>query len=352
MSGIAEGRVPDDPRTVPPTAEDGTAHPALLCPAHHCPLLASSAGLACEQRGEIYVRINDIPRFVPASSYADAFGLQWKTYRTTQLDSYSGTTITRDRTRRCLGEFLWANLEGKRVLESGCGAGRFTEILLERGAYVTSIDLSAAVEANAENCPPSPRHQVAQADIERLPFAPGQFDVVFCLGVIQHTPDPARTIASLASQVRPGGWLVIDHNTHNLSWSTKTAPLFRAVLKRVRPETGLRWTRRLVSWLLPAHRAVRRMPAAQALLSRISPVLTYYRVFPDLNDDLQREWALLDTHDTLTAWYRHHLGRRALRRILERTGLTAIWCEKGGNGLEARAQRPFAPSAAALHPDS
>ncbi|HEY0787434.1 MAG TPA: methyltransferase domain-containing protein, partial [Thermoanaerobaculia bacterium] len=89
------------------------------------------------------------------SSYADAFGAQWRRYSRTQLDSYTGTTISRDRLRRCLGEELWEGLSGRKVLEAGCGAGRFTEVLLERGAILTSVDLSDAVVANAENFPPS-----------------------------------------------------------------------------------------------------------------------------------------------------------------------------------------------------
>ena len=68
----------------------------------------------------------------------------------------------------------------------------------------------------------------------------------------------------------------------------------------------------------------------------------YYRAHPELNDELQREWALLDTHDSLTDWYRHLRSRKAIRAALERSGLTSIWCEKGGNGVEARAMRPRA----------
>jgi 2-polyprenyl-3-methyl-5-hydroxy-6-metoxy-1,4-benzoquinol methylase len=97
------------------------------------------------------------------------------------------------------------------VLEAGCGAGRFTEVLLKRGASVTSIDLTDAVAANQENFPQSEHHRIAQADILRLPFSPKQFDAVFCLRVIQHTPSPEAAIAALYDQVRPGGLLVIDH---------------------------------------------------------------------------------------------------------------------------------------------
>jgi 2-polyprenyl-3-methyl-5-hydroxy-6-metoxy-1,4-benzoquinol methylase len=133
---------------------------------------------------------------VKSSKYAAAFGAQWKKYRRTQLDSYTGTSISRDRARRCIGEDLWAEFAGKQVLECGCGAGRFTETLLDRGAYGTLLDLSDAVEANEENFPQNATHRIAQADIQNLPFAPQQFDVVFCLGVIQYTPCPEETISS------------------------------------------------------------------------------------------------------------------------------------------------------------
>jgi SAM-dependent methyltransferase len=325
----------------PSPAGHETIAPPYLCPAHGQELVAVTNRLVCPG-GEAYPVREGIPRFVADANYADAFGLQWKMYRKTQLDSYSGTSITRDRLRRCLGENIWMKLAGMQVLECGCGAGRFTEILLSEGAHVTSVDLSSAVDANAENFPVTDRHRIAQADIGRLPFAPRQFDAVVCLGVVQHTPDPEATISSLAAHVKPGGWLIIDHYTYSLSWWTKTAPLFRAALRRLPPARGLRWTERLVDLFLPLHKATRGFHPAHALVSRISPVLTYYRTHPELSGELQREWALLDTHDSLTDWYRHLRSRKAIRRALEVAGLTSIWCEKGGNGVEARAMRPLA----------
>jgi SAM-dependent methyltransferase len=213
--------------------------------------------------------------------------------------------------------------------------------LLGRGAYVTSIDLSDAVDANQDNFPQDGTHRIAQADIQQLPFAPQQFDVVFCLGVIQHTPIPEKTIACLYEQVKPGGTLVIDHYRHSLSWYTKSAPLFRHYIRRLSPEEGMRWTEWLVDTLLPLHRMARHFYPAQMLLSRLSPVLCFYHVHPTLSDTLQREWALLDTHDSLTDWYRHVRTWGQIQRSLERLGLQEIWCSYGGNGVEARGKRPY-----------
>src|SRR5215467_380886 len=173
-----------------------------FCPEHQSRLKVAGDSLHCD-RGCRYERRNGIARFVSSENYSAAFGSQWKKYRLTQLDSHTGVSISRDRLARCLGE-AWSNLKDKQVLEAGCGAGRFTEILLEQGTLVTSVDLSEAVEANQESCPQSDRHRIAQANILSLPFQPQTFDIVLCLGVIQHTPDPERTIAALYDQVKPG----------------------------------------------------------------------------------------------------------------------------------------------------
>ncbi|MBK9319579.1 MAG: hypothetical protein IPM91_12700 [Bacteroidetes bacterium] len=53
--------------------------------------------------GEHFPLINGIPRFVPEDNYASAFGLQWKNFAKTQLDSFSRTDITQSRLERCLG---------------------------------------------------------------------------------------------------------------------------------------------------------------------------------------------------------------------------------------------------------
>ncbi len=183
--------------------------PEMICPEDGQPLTLAREELTCPRGHEWGVHAG-IPRMIPRKeNYADAFGLQWKVYRKVQLDSFTGTTLSLDRARRCLGGAGWDLLRaGAQVLEVGCGAGRFTEVLLGAGASVTSVDLSSAVEANQDNFPQDRRHRILQADVLRLPFAPQQYDVVFCLGVIQHTPDPEKTIEKLYQQVKPGGWVV------------------------------------------------------------------------------------------------------------------------------------------------
>jgi len=315
--------------------------PPFICPDHGVGLAREEDGWACP-RGEIFPFRSGIPRFVPAGHYAAAFGAQWKRFRRTQLDSYTGHSLSRNRARRALGEEVWHDLPGMQLLECGCGAGRFTEVLLAQGACVTSVDLSEAVEANQDNFPQNEKHRIAQADILNLPFPPGSYDVVFCLGVVQHTPSPEATLASLYRQVRPGGMLAVDHYSHRLSWYTKSALPLRYYFRRLPPERGLPAVETMVNRLLPLHRRVRESRLAQILLSRVSPVLSYYQTLPQLSEDLQREWALLDTHDALTCWYSHSRSRRAIRTALRHLGGMDIWCEYGENGVVARARRPVA----------
>lgn len=319
--------------------DDSANWPKWVCPEHRRELAESEMALTCTEGCTFQVR-NSIPRFVESSAYASAFGLQWLRYRKTQLDSHTGVPVSRRRIERCFGDSTWGGLRGRHVLEAGCGAGRFTEVLLDGGARVTSIDLSDAVEANSENFPQSNTHRVAQCDILKLPFAPRQFDVVCCLGVIQHTPSPEATIAALYESVKPGGIMVLDHYAPTLSWYTKSAPLFRAMLKRLPPQEGLRATEAIVRLFLPLHRATRNWYVGQAIVSRISPVVCYYHAIPELDDRAQLEWALLDTHDSLTDWYKHFRTASQLRDLLQQMRLEDVEVFDRGSNVEVRGRRP------------
>lgn len=318
----------------------------MVCPTDHLPLDEVGEALACANHHRYQKRLG-IPRIVVSETdYTDAFGEQWSKYRTTQLDSYTNTTISNQRLKRCLGDLLWERLDGPQsvsVLETGCGAGRFTEVLLGlSSAFVTSTDLSSAVEANQVNCPQLDRHRIIQCDIYHLPFRLSSYDIVICLGVIQHTPDPEATMAKLYAQVKPGGWLIIDHYAPSLARYTKiTALLLRPLLKRLSPAKGMAATEMLTNAFFPIHRAVKNMKRMRIVLSRLSPLLTYHHVYPELNDQLQYEWALLDTHDSLTDYYKHFRTGHQIRRALSRLGADEISVARAGNGIEARCRKPL-----------
>ena len=289
--------------------------------------------------GERYPVVNGIPRFVPSEGYAAAFGHEWNIHALTQLDSRTGTTISRERLERCLGMAV-EGLRGQLVLEAGAGAGRFTELMVEAGALVHAIDLSSAVDANRGNIGPRENYAIAQADLRRPPYAPRAFDVVVCLGVLQHTPDPGESIQRLWGFVRPGGLFVIDHYTWSLSRLTSLAWLYRLCLRRLPPERAKVLTDKLVEVFFPLHWRARRFFPAQALLSRISPVHFYFRSLPHLTREQLFEFARLDTYDALTDRYKHLRTEGQIRKALYALGAVDVEVWHGGNGVEARCRRP------------
>lgn len=316
------------------------------CPRHGTTLIRHSEHCECSD-GCVYPVKNSIPRFVTQDNYASSFGLQWNEYRTTQLDSHTGMTISHDRLERILGGSL-AIVKGKKVLEAGCGAGRFSEILLKAGAHLYAVDLSTAVDANYANCSSHSNYSVCQASILELPFAHEQFDIVICIGVIQHTPNPEETLAALCRQVKPGGMLCIDHYTYGYAatWSRR---VLRSMLLRMPGKIALGVCRALTACLWPVHRCLwhlRTMSLTSRLrhhFLRFSPIVDYHDAYPQLGPERLRIWATLDTHDTLTDCYKHLRSTDEIRNTLSSLGMVRIETAYAGNGVEARAYKPAAP---------
>lgn len=326
----------------------------MSCPTHGGALHVEQAPsgeasqFACES-GCSYPIHKGIPRFVSSDMYASSFGLQWNSFRKTQLDSCSGTTISRDRLTRILGGSL-DFLKGQNVLEAGCGAGRFTEILLDSGANVFACDISSAVEANYDNCGrliTGSNYFVCQADLRALPLVPVQFDVVVCIGVIQHTPNPEETIQALCAHVKPGGLLVLDHYTYGYA-TTRSRAALRKLLLQVPPELALEFCHEMTEVLWPAHQFLWENrndpvigPMRQAFLDA-SPIVDYLDSYPQLGDQL-KIWGVLDTHDTLTDRFKHLRSADEITKALESQSMKVISIAYDGNGVETRAIKQTTP---------
>ncbi|MFQ5482666.1 MAG: methyltransferase domain-containing protein, partial [Nitrospinaceae bacterium] len=250
--------------------------------------------LVCDGCPASFPVLKGIPRFVPSRNYSQSFGYQWNLHRRTQLDSYTGFPLSRNRLKEGTG---WPEkMEGQRILEAGSGAGRFTEILLDSKALVFSFDFSRAVEANWQNNGAAPNLSLFQGDMSCLPFRPGIFDKVFCFGVLQHTPDPEAAFKSLASQVRPGGELVIDVYKKTIAALLHWKYILRPLTKRVDLQTLYRVVAKWVPRLLPVAIVLRKIGGRAG--ARLLPVLQYSHW--GLPYALNKEWAILDTFDMLS----------------------------------------------------
>jgi 2-polyprenyl-6-hydroxyphenyl methylase/3-demethylubiquinone-9 3-methyltransferase len=112
-----------------------------------------------------------------------------------------------------------ASLNGKQVLDVGCGGGILADSMARRGADVLGIDLAGkalkvaqlhAIEAA------TPRVEYREIAVEALAAdAPASFDVVTCMEMLEHVPDPASIVSACARLARPGGWVFFSTINRN-----------------------------------------------------------------------------------------------------------------------------------------
>ena len=112
-----------------------------------------------------------------------------------------------------------AGIAGKRVLDVGCGGGILADAMARKGADVLGIDLSVkalrvaqlhALEAS------TPRVEYREISTEDLAAEqPGSFDVVTCMEMLEHVPDPASIVQACSTLVKPGGWVFFSTLNRN-----------------------------------------------------------------------------------------------------------------------------------------
>ena len=307
-------------------------------------LLIEKDNALFSHQGIKYPIVRGIPRFVNVDNYTRDFGEQWNRFPKIQLDSYNGLDLSESRLTRCL-DIHPETLRGKKILEAGSGAGRFTEILLKYGAIVDSFDFSNAVEANMENNGDHQNLVLVQADIESMPFQKSSYDYVICLGVLQHTPNTENSIKYLWEMVKPGGKLVLDH--YPWKWRIILPPpigealaLYRLLILRLPQRVRFKFVKALVDFWFPWHWKFRDSPIILRILRRVSPVLFYYPYIKLRDEKMFYEWALLDTHDGTTDFYKHRRTLSQIKKTLEEIGSISIKINEDGNGIEASCIRP------------
>lgn len=111
-----------------------------------------------------------------------------------------------------------ASLQNKLVLDVGCGGGILAESMAGKGASVTGIDLAdkslKVAQLHQLESGADVRYQTIATE-ELAEQSPGSFDVVTCMEMLEHVPDPASTVAACARLTKPGGWLFFSTLNRN-----------------------------------------------------------------------------------------------------------------------------------------
>ena len=112
------------------------------------------------------------------------------------------------------------SLQGQRVLDVGCGGGILSDAMARAGAQVTGIDLAAkALKVAQLHALEAQTPHVAYREISAEAMAaeqPASFDVVTCMEMLEHVPDPASVVRACSTLVKPGGWVFFSTLNRNL----------------------------------------------------------------------------------------------------------------------------------------
>lgn len=303
-------------------------------PATHAPLARDGEALR-DGAGNSFAIVGGVPRFCEIENYTASFGKQWNQFDTTQID---GEGIAADVSKvRFFAETGWRpeDLAGQKLLEVGSGAGRFSRVVLaDTAAELSSVDYSSAVEANWRNngaIAPG-RFRLAQASVYEMPFPDGYFDKVFCLGVLQHTPDFAASVRALIAKARPGGEIVVDFYPIRGWWTKLHAKyLLRPITKRMSQDRLLALIER------HAGRMDRLVGGLEKIglgtLRRLVPLVDPRPLPPELTPEQRREWLVLDTFDMFSPAHDHPQRVTAVARMFEQAGAEVTFAGYVDNGI-------------------
>jgi len=196
-----------------------------------------------------------------------------------------------------------ADFAGKRVLDAGCGPGHHIRLVAPAAAEVVGLDLNAHELARA-NLADLPNVSIVEGDLARWkPDEP--FDVIYSIGVIDHTDDPDASMAHLASLLRPGGLLMawVWSREGNRFMASVVEPVRARVLRRRSRRAVERLARALTAVLYPVVHTVYRLPL------RFLPYYAYFENFRRLTFERNA----LNVFDKLNAPYTELISReRAL----------------------------------------
>jgi len=281
--------------------EPGTGAALTLKDARMSGSRIDRGALVSNTTGRSYSILRGIPRFVGSEAYAESFGFQWNKYREVQLDSATHARLSRARFDAEAG-WTEGELRSKWCLDAGCGAGRFAEVAAARGPNLVAMDLSSAVEAAAKTLERFDHVDVVQGSILEPPFAQGTFDFVYCIGVIQHTPDPERAVETVVRLTKPDGKFAMTIYGRKPWTRLNGKYLLRPITRRLPERTLLQMIETSMPVLFPVTDALFRIPVLGRAARFAIPVANWVE-HTEMTRDARYAEAVLDTFDALSPRY-------------------------------------------------
>ena len=159
-----------------------------------------------------------------------------------------------------------------------------------------------------------------QASIYEPPFRTGAFDGVYCIGVVQHTPDPQQTMRTLPRMLRPGGRIAVTAYERKTFSMLYAKYLLRPLTKRVEKQKLLAAIKGAMPVLFPITSLLFRLPLAGRVFQFTIPVCNYVHE-PSLTRRQRYDWAVLDTFDMLSPQYDQPRTQQEVEEALSAAGV-------------------------------
>lgn len=261
-----------------------------------------------------------IPSFLSTgnidSDTAASFGDEWSRFSSFSEDEIENIGSTYF---DLIPDDRWEN--DWKVLDAGCGSGRWSRYLSTRVAEIEGIDPASAHVAAVAN-KDLENFRVAQAGISDIPFSDQSFDGVVCLGVLHHMPNTSEGINNLVQKLKIGGWALLylyyalDNRSTSFKVLWKLADLIRKVVSKL--PLGLRnFTCDLLALFLY-------MPLI--LMARLGKALSFKTESWPLSYYIDKSFRIIhnDARDRFGTPLEKRFSKSEIQKMMEEAGLRDV----------------------------
>lgn len=298
--------------------------PYLCCPETQKPLLLEvieetssgfiKAGILSTEDGLHQYSIREgIPRFVKGEEYADSFGREWEMFPQVQFQHQNSDKAMRDHTEKMfygITEWDKNELKNHAVVEFGSGAGRFIDIVHSAQGdegLVIGLELSGAADVARKNFGENCNVLIVQGDALQPPFFTDILDFVYSIGVLHHTPLPAKGLKEMMRVAKVGGKVsVCVYNAQCPYYAAPSIFGIRKFINLLKKKIGETKAYKIALWyskfagyfLYYIDWIVSKIPVVGA--NAVKFLRQYMYALSTLPDT---QWRILDTFDAITPTY-------------------------------------------------